>query len=157
MRQLNYCLIVLSVLLLTVSCKGHRKAKVDPADVLVRTARSFTGVKYQYGGTSRSGMDCSGLLMRSFEAIDMSLPRTSEAQSKAGQSVSVKKLKKGDLVFFAAGKKKREITHVGLVTDVRGRDDVRFIHASTKLGVVEANLMADYYQKIFVKARRVLD
>ncbi len=143
--------------MLIVSCKSSRKSRTDPADVLVRTARSYTGVKYMYGGTSRSGMDCSGLLMRSFEAIDMPIPRTSAEQSKAGQGVSVKKLKKGDLVFFAAGKKKRKITHVGLVTDVRGKDDVRFIHASTKLGVVEANLMSDYYQKIYIKARRVLD
>ncbi len=142
--------------LLVVSCKSSRKAMVDPADVLVRTARSYTGVKYQYGGTSRAGMDCSGLLMRSFEAIDMPIPRTSKEQSKTGEKVSVNKLKKGDLVFFAAGKRRRKVTHVGMVTDVRGKDDVRFIHASTKLGVVEANLMSDYYQKIFIQARRVL-
>lgn len=157
MRISTWCIIIVSVTLLTVSCKSNRKSKVDPADVLVRTARSYTGVKYQYGGTSRSGMDCSGLLMRSFEAINTSIPRTSVEQSKTGESVSIKKLKKGDLVFFAAGKRKKKITHVGLVTDVRGRDDIRFIHASTKLGVVETNLMSDYYQKIFVKARRVLD
>jgi probable lipoprotein NlpC len=157
MQISTWCLILLSVTVLAVSCKSSRSAKVDPADILVRAARSYTGVKYQYGGTSRSGMDCSGLLMRSFEAIDTRIPRTSAEQSKAGDGVSVKALKKGDLVFFAAGKKKREITHVGLVTDVRSKDDVRFIHASTKLGVVEANLMSNYYQKIYIKARRVLD
>lgn len=157
MRISSWCVLLLSVTVLAVSCKSSRKAKVDPADVLVRTARSYTGVKYQYGGTSRSGMDCSGLLMRSFEAIDMRIPRTSVDQAKAGEKASLGKLKKGDLVFFAAGKKKRKITHVGLVTDVRSKDDVRFIHASTKLGVVEANLMSNYYQKIYIKARRVLD
>ena len=149
--------LFLILLVLLGGCKGSRQAKVDPADILIRTARSYTGVRYQYGGTSRSGMDCSGLLMRSFEAINMPIPRTSAEQAKTGDSVSPKNLKKGDLVFFAAGKKKRKITHVGLVTDVRAKDDVRFIHASTKLGVVEANLMSDYYQKIFIKARRVLD
>ncbi|MEQ8715753.1 MAG: NlpC/P60 family protein [Cyclobacteriaceae bacterium] len=157
MRLSFWCALFFSAAMLIVSCKSSRKSRTDPADVLVKTARSYTGVKYMYGGTSRSGMDCSGLLMRSFEAIDMPIPRTSAEQSKTGQGVSVKKLKKGDLVFFAAGKKKRKITHVGLVTDVRGKDDVRFIHASTKLGVVEANLMSDYYQKIYIKARRVLD
>lgn len=43
---------------------------------------------------------------------------------------------------------------MGMVTEVRGRDEVMFIHASSSLGVVEANLHADYYRKIFIKAQR---
>lgn len=102
-------------------------------------------------------MDCSGLLLNSFKAIDMPLPRTSEAQSKIGMKVDMKELQPGDLVFFATGKKKREITHVGLVTDVRKKNNVKFIHASSSLGVVETNLYQEYYQKAFRKARRVID
>jgi probable lipoprotein NlpC len=64
-------------------------------------------------------MDCSGLLLNSFKAINVSLPRSSEAQSKIGKEVKIQELQPGDLLFFATGKKKREITHVGLVTDVR--------------------------------------
>ena len=41
-----------------------------------------------------------------------------------------------------------------MVTEVKGRKSVTFIHASTRLGVVEAEFYVDYYQKIFVKARR---
>ncbi len=63
----------------------------------------------------------------------------------------------GDLVFFATGKKKREITHVGIVTEVKARDNVKFIHASTSLGVVETNLYSDYYEKRFRTARRIID
>ena len=153
-RLLHFLLIAL----LFSSCSASKKAKTRQAkvDKVITSARSFTGTPYKYGGTTRSGMDCSGLLLNAFRAIDMELPRTSEAQSKAGDKVKIKKLKEGDLVFFATGKKKRVITHVGLVTDRKAPDDVRFIHASTSLGVVEANLFADYYRKRYRGARRVI-
>lgn len=145
--------------LFLASCASHKKAKVreEKVDKVISTARTFVGTPYRYGGTTRSGMDCSGLLLNSFRAINYSLPRSSEAQSKVGKEVKMKELQPGDLVFFATGKKKREITHVGLVTDVKKKDNVKFIHASSSLGVVETNLYAEYYQKRFRKARRVID
>ena len=84
----------------------------------------------------------------------MDLPRTAREQSKIGKRVSKDDLRKGDLVFFSDRPGRRRITHAGLVTDVRSGKNIRFIHSSTKLGVVEANLFSDYYRKIFVKARR---
>jgi cell wall-associated NlpC family hydrolase len=102
-------------------------------------------------------MDCSGLLLNSFKAIHIDLPRTSAAQSKVGREVKLKDLLPGDLVFFATGRKKRKITHVGLVTERKAKDNVKFIHASSSLGVVEANIYAKYYQKRFREARRVID
>ena len=123
---------------------------------MISSARTFIGTPYKYGGTSRSGMDCSGLLINSFKAVEISLPRSSEAQSKVGTEIKLKDLEPGDLVFFATGNKKRRITHVGLVTEIKGRDEVKFIHASSSLGVVETNIYADYYQKRFRGARRVI-
>ncbi|HMP98262.1 MAG TPA: C40 family peptidase [Cyclobacteriaceae bacterium] len=148
----------LLIALLFSSCAASRKARERQAkiDKVIETARSYTGVPYKYGGTTRSGMDCSGLLINSFRAIEFELPRTSEGQSKVGEKVKIKKLREGDLVFFATGKKKRVITHVGLVTDRKAVNDVRFIHASTSLGVVEANLFTDYYRKRYRGARRVI-
>ena len=101
------------------------------------------------------GMDCSGLLMRSFEAIDVYIPRTSKQQSKMGKKVGIDELKEGDLVFFKTMKRNGKVTHAGLVTDARKRDQIMFIHASSSRGVIEANLMTDYYQKAFTKARRL--
>jgi len=101
-------------------------------------------------------MDCSGLLINSYASIDYTIPRTSEDQSKIGKKVRLEDVKKGDLVFFATGKKKRKITHVGMVTDVRGKEKVMFIHSSSSLGVVETNLYSKYYRKRFRMARRVL-
>lgn len=145
-------------MLFLVSCAASKRATVRESQVdrVIRSARAYIGTPYKYGGTSRAGMDCSGLLMNSFMAIDILLPRNSAAQSKVGEEVRMRDLQPGDLVFFATGRKKRQITHVGLVTEVKSDDDVRFIHASSSLGVVETNMYADYYQKRFRGARRVI-
>ncbi|WP_162428792.1 C40 family peptidase [Pontibacter pudoricolor] len=123
-------------------------------ETVIETARSYTGVPYRWGGTTRVGMDCSGLLCTSFESIDVKLPRTSDEQSRFGKEVRVKDLQEGDLVFFGANRNSNQITHVGLVTEVIDDNNIRFIHASTSLGVIENNLFSAHYQKIFIKAVR---
>ena len=120
------------------------------------TARSYTGTPYKYGGTTRAGIDCSALIYHSYRSVNVGLPRTSADQSKKGTKVKLKELKVGDLVFFATGKKKRQVTHAGIVTSVRGKRDIRFIHSSSSLGVIESNLYSPYYIQRFLRARRIL-
>ena len=93
-------------------------------------------------------------LMNSYQTIDVALPRTAKAQSDFGKKVSISNLQPGDLVFFARKKGRRKVTHAGMVTAVKGKDDIRFIHAFSSRGVIENNLLSKYYRGVFVKARR---
>ncbi|MBK5279109.1 MAG: C40 family peptidase [Bacteroidia bacterium] len=146
------------ILIISSSC-ASRKARIRDQQVkeVIKTARTFTGTPYKWGGATRSGLDCSGLTGNAFQAINLTLPRTAEAQSEVGVKVKMKKVRPGDLVFFATGKKRREITHVGIVTEAKGKENVKFIHASTSVGVIETNLYTEYYEKRFRVARRIID
>ncbi|MGB0896350.1 MAG: C40 family peptidase [Flavobacteriaceae bacterium] len=122
------------------------------ANKVIRKALSYKGTEYKYGGTTKSGMDCSGLMYSSFKVIDVTLPRTSFEQSKLGRSVSVKSAKKGDLVFFMTNGKRR-INHVGLVVSVDGRD-VKFVHSSSSRGVMISSLREGYWANAYRETRR---
>ncbi|GAB3579662.1 hypothetical protein GCM10027345_19990 [Hymenobacter daeguensis] len=120
---------------------------------VIEAARSYQGTPYLYGGTTRLGLDCSGLLQLSFAEAGVSIPRSSNEQAVWGDPVKSTDLQPGDLLFFGAAPGSRTITHVGMVT-VADEEGVDFIHASTSLGVVENSLESDYYLSRFIRAVR---
>jgi probable lipoprotein NlpC len=120
---------------------------------VIETARSFEGTPYKFGGTTRLGMDCSGLLFMSFAAINVNIPRSSNEQALWGDPVKPQNLQPGDLVFFGGSPGSSTINHVGLVTEA-SNESVQFIHSSSSLGVIENALESDYYLSRFIKAVR---
>ena len=122
---------------------------------IIKHAKSFEGTRYKYGGTTKKGMDCSGLIVTAFKKEDILLPRTTADLSKRGDWIDVKEVKEGDLVFFATKKNNRKVNHVGIVTSSRP-GHVEFIHASSSRGVMISNLAEKYWYQAYVQARRVL-
>ncbi|MGS2764019.1 C40 family peptidase [Sinomicrobium sp. M5D2P9] len=124
------------------------------ANKIIETAISYNGTRYRYGGTTRKGMDCSGLVYTSFQEHDIALQRASYMMATQGEKVKLKEVRKGDLLFFKTGRKNR-INHVGLVVDIKGQE-IRFIHSTTSRGVLISSLKEGYWNHAFSEARRVL-
>lgn len=127
----------------------------ETASAIIKYAEQFKGVKYQYGGTTRKGMDCSGLIHVSFKSENIDLPRISSDIAKKGNWIDLNEVQPGDLVFFATQKNSRKVNHVGLVTNIR-QGYVEFIHSSTSAGVITSSLAERYWYFAFVQARRLL-
>lgn len=131
-----------------------KTTSLSKVDKIINTALTFSGTRYKYGGTTKKGMDCSGLLYVAFGEHDISLPRVSYSMAEQGKRIKVKNVEKGDLLFFKTGRKGKRINHVGMVVVVE--DEIKFIHASSSRGVIVSSLREGYWNSAFVKANRVL-
>ncbi|MRI63850.1 NlpC/P60 family protein [Ornithobacterium rhinotracheale] len=160
--------ILLSVLLLSACGSFHRinknrhttfkKTKVDNsvsgrARTVLNEAHYYFGTPYKYGGTTKKGMDCSGLLWNSYQKVNIQLPRVSREQAEYGMKVKLKNVQPGDAVFFNTSGS--GISHAGIVDRVSG-GEIFFIHASSSKGVMVSSLEEPYWKKRFVKAVRYL-
>lgn len=134
------------------------KSNSDPnstAGKIIKYAKTFEGTRYKFGGTTKKGMDCSGLIYTSFAKEGIALPRISRDMAKQGNRISLLKVKEGDLVFFQTNKSKNVINHVGLV--VYNKSGVlKFIHATTSRGVIISDISENYWNRSFVQARRII-
>ena len=67
---------------------------------VVRTAKTFLGVQYLWGGLSGFGLDCSGLTWLAHRVHGITIPRDALPQSQHGRVVSTRQ--PGDLLFYAS-------------------------------------------------------
>lgn len=81
-------------------------------DRIVSETKTWLGTPYLYGGTTKSGVDCSGLTMSVYDKFNITIPRTAADQWGAGTQVSSPA--HGDLVFFGGGP--NDVRSVGIYT-----------------------------------------
>ncbi len=110
-----------------------RASFADPVGV----ADFFLGTPYLWGGTSRWGIDCSGLVQAAFQACGVTCPRDSDQQEDAlGDFLDPNApLQRGDLVFWEG--------HVGMMAN-----DTMLLHAN-------AHHMAVAYEPLEDAAARI--
>jgi cell wall-associated NlpC family hydrolase len=105
---------------------GEVESRYPTADDYLKTAESFIGVPYLWGGTTALGLDCSGFVQQVYRLNGVALPRDADQQAVLGRKVE--EARAGDLLFFGAD----SVTHVALATSA-----TEFIHAPMKGAVVE--------------------
>ncbi len=141
--------------LLSAEETPEEEISLNKSEEIINTALTYAGVRYKYGGTTRKGMDCSGLLYATFLEHDIYLPRVSFYMANEGKKIPLEEVSKGDLLFFTTSNRRKRINHVGLVVSVEG-EDIRFIHSTTSRGVIVSSLKEGYWNYAFVKATRIL-
>lgn len=124
----------------------------EQASSLVINAMAFLGVPYKWGGNSHeTGFDCSGFVRAVYEqSVGKVLPRRSDEQAAATQTIERSELKPGDLVFFNT--LQRAFSHVGIYVG-----DGKFIHSPRAGAQVRVeDMRVAYWNKRFNGARRVI-
>ena len=97
---------------------SHLRALSQPAIDAVAVAESLLGTPYLWGGNSRQGIDCSGLVQLALHATGRDCPGDSDQQQALGRRLAADEaLQRGDLIFWKG--------HVAMVVD-----DLRLIHAN---------------------------
>ena len=114
---------------------------------LLETIDEWYGTRYRYGGTTKSGIDCSAFVRAVYKvAFGIDLPRTAREQFRAAV-LAVSNLQTGDLLFFNTS---GGISHVGMYLG-----NNKFVHASTSRGVIVSDLDENYYAARYLGARRM--
>lgn len=126
---------------------------------MIARGKKYLGVRYVFGADPypQSGVfDCSTFTQYIFGKYGVSLPRTSRAQARLGNTVSRSNLRVGDLMYFYVPgrfKTNRTVGHVGIYIG-----DRKMLHASPepKDGVQITNIDKPYWKRTYMFAKRLV-
>lgn len=175
-QQPMRCISLLVTCLFLVACNPEDSwpdridLTEDQGVAVLQEAEAYTGVPYEWGGNSMSGMDCSGLIVEAMYAVfergflnqDGEISREVNANELVrynGRPVS--EPRRGDWVAFDTnwdGVYEHISIFDSFATDDDGNDTIRIFDASEAgNGVVEYRLIEDLDEKYhyFVRPMRV--
>ncbi len=128
-------------------------------DSIVQFAQQLIGVPYLWGGSSKSGFDCSGFVHYVFKHFGIPVSRTSRGFKDKGEEVALEKSNPGDVILFTGTNAAvRQIGHVGIILkNANGMID--FIHSSSSkkhYGVTITRYNSSGYVKRFLRVINIL-
>ena len=133
-----------------INYKGQINDPIMAIALLSEKQYEWAGTPYVLGGSGRKGVDCSGFVQTTFfDRFGIKLPRQTKDQANYGKYIDKADIQTGDLVFFKTGRGPNGY-HVGIYV----KED-KFLHASTKGGVIYSSLNSDYWRKAYWQARRI--
>ena len=131
--------------------RGGEPDRFEAISDIIKTAISYNGVRYVFGGTNPStGMDCSAFVRLVFSQYGVSLPRTAREQAEVGTTVPFDQLQPGDRLYFSCNSP--YIDHCGIYAG-----NGYFVHCShSRHGVGVDNLSKAFYGNRLVVAKSIV-